>query len=149
MENQNLHQDEIQQSETNPGFRFQWIAGMVITVIIVAGLLLIMCFIVAKVDAKYRRCQKNCENIGSALLVYSAENNGSFPSKLEMLTPDYIKEIPTCPCSGSNRQYLESYRASDDLKGYTFYCMGRNHILAGTDRNYPQYNSLERLRAKP
>ncbi len=45
----------------------------------------------------YTRCQSNLKNIGAALELYSQDNKGLYPPRMEMLTPDYMKTIPRCP----------------------------------------------------
>lgn len=153
MSNHGAQEDEIQHGETTPGFNWRWIAGMVIAVVGVAAALLLMCFIGAKADAKYRQCQSNCKNIGSALLIYSVDNNGFYPPKLEMLTPEYLKTIPTC--SGYEAKielvkrkrptYCDTYEVSKDFSAYTFYCGSGDHSLIRVPDNYPQYNSMQGL----
>ncbi|MCD4785684.1 MAG: hypothetical protein K8T10_17825 [Candidatus Eremiobacteraeota bacterium] len=98
-----------------------------------------------KAAGNFTFCLSNCKNIGQTLKKYSGENNGKYPRRLTDLTPDYLRNIPSCPASGSNRGFIKSYMVSGDLKSFTFYCKGRHHKNVGVDSNYPQYNSRDDL----
>ena len=45
-------------------------------------------------------CKSNLKNIGTACAMYAADNKGQFPRSLWLLTPNYLKSIPTCPAAG-------------------------------------------------
>lgn len=110
----------------------------------------------------YNQCQSNLKNIGTAMEMYSDDNYGQYPKRLEQLTPDYIREIPRCAFSlkknsfasyyynkvwgFSTGEYLYSKTARGCL--YFFYCPGNNHRDWGSGENYPQYNSVTGLNPK-
>ncbi len=102
----------------------------------------------ARSSGQYTQCQSNCKNMGTALELYAKDHKGNFPEKLEMLVPDYLRAIPTCASSRTNKDYIFSYRCSPNHDAYTFYCAGHNHKWVGVGKNYPQYNSREGLIAK-
>ncbi len=110
----------------------------------------------------YTRCQSNIKNLGTALEMYSDDNEGKFPDRLQQLCPEYLREIPLCVrgiekdsfaaayyckvCGLSTGDYV--YLVSDDCRRFTMYCSGNNHRNVGVGENYPQYNSETGLVAK-
>ncbi len=137
---------------TDPGMN-RFLLG--IFILFVGGLayILVPNYFRAKSAGLYTGCQSNCKNIGAALKIYADDNKGSYPAKLQMLTPDYLRTIPTC--SGYETKielirrkrptYCDSYTVSDDFRAYTFYCGSMDHHLVGVPDNYPQYNSQNGL----
>ncbi len=89
----------------------------------------------------YCQYRTNCIDIGKALQLYADDNDDIYPRSLTSLTPGYLKDIPVCASIGINGAYIHSYRVSRDLKAYTFYCEGLNHVNCGIGENYPQYSS--------
>lgn len=100
----------------------------------------------------FTQCQSNCKNIGTALEMYSTDNNSFYPNRLADLTPSYLKVIPTCAAAAKDT-YSRSYRAYNDpekkIHRYTFYCEGENHSPVNVEANYPQYNSAAGFTARP
>lgn len=86
------------------------------------------------------RCESNLKNLGTALEMYSTDNNGRFPQRLAALTPLYLKAIPTCPDAGRDT-YSASYQVAASPDAYTLYCRGNNHAREGMAPNSPQYTS--------
>jgi hypothetical protein len=79
--------------------------------------------------------------------MYSTDNEGHYPLGLAMLTPRYLKTIPTCPSVGSVT-YLCVTASEPDL--YTVVCSGTNHAGAGISAaDYPQYTSVTGLIERP
>ena len=96
-------------------------------------------------------CKSNLKNIGTACEMYSTDFAGHYPptGKLFLLTPNYLKTIPTC-VAASKDTYSATYRGSlGSPDAYTFYCAGNNHENAGTPANFPQYNSVAGLISQP
>ena len=102
-----------------------------------------------KAAGNFTHCMTNCSKIGEALDAYAKDNDSCFPRKLTALTPKYLKTIPTCPETGKNKGYIDSYRVSWDLSEYTFYCRGENHRGVDVPINFPQYSSLFGIMPKP
>jgi hypothetical protein len=94
--------------------------------------------------ATFCQCQSNCKNIGTALEMYSTDNHGHFPSSISMLSPNYLKSIPTC-AAGKSDTYSSSYVVSRNPDAYTFFCSGNHHGRLGIPPNYPQYDSRNGL----
>lgn len=86
-------------------------------------------------------CESNLKNIGTALEMYDVDY-GSYPRSLAMLTPEYLRYIPTCPAAGADT-YSSSYSVS--ATGYTVTCAGAHHQAVGLPPNYPQYTSTQGL----
>ncbi len=69
-------------------------------VILIIGILVgiaVPVFLAARGNAEEKTCQANLRTIDSAIMQYSAANDGAFPADLAALVPSYIKETPTCP----------------------------------------------------
>ena len=98
---------------------------------------------------QFTQCQSNCKNMGTALEMFAEDNNEKFPMELALLTPDYLRVIPTCASSGTNQGYILSYRVSAGRKEYTFYCLCLNHDKVGVSADYPRMTSIKGLIAKP
>ncbi len=95
----------------------------------------------------FTRCQGNLKNIGTALEMYSTDFNCKYPYSLSLLTPEYLRAIPTC--SGAKRDTCsETYTCSPDKEAYSFYCRGKNHSEVGVDEDYPRYDSKNGLTCK-
>ncbi len=129
--------------ETNHSYNW-WI--MWVALIILAGLILVPNFMRARVQGSMTKCQSNCRNIGIALEMYAEKNDKNYPSSLVMLTPDYLRLIPTCNVSKTNRGYIDSYRVSEDFKAFTFYCPDENHRKYGVTKNLPRDDSRKGLK---
>ena len=146
---------QTQYDKTDPGVNW----------FIIIPLLMLMSYIIfgsyinyldAKASGYYTSCQSRMKNIATALEIYAENNNGKFPSKMEMLTPDYLSNIPTCEgykakfeiIRRRRLQYQDTYRVNDDFSIYTFYCASKDHHPVGVRDNYPQYSSIEGLSAK-
>jgi len=79
--------------------------------------------------------------------MYSTDFAGRYPTGSTLLTPNYLKTIPTCASVGSIT-YQFSMASNPDL--YTVVCSGTNHQGAGvTQGNYPQYTSVTGLIERP
>jgi hypothetical protein len=85
-------------------------------------------------------CIYNLKNIGTAAEMYSIDYSGRYPKKLSLLTPNYIRTIPTCPAARKDT-YSSSYRAATRPDACTFFCKGSHHAKSGYATDYPQYNS--------
>ena len=103
-------------------------------------------FLRARSVGRFSHCQENCQCIGGSLEEYAEKHDGKYPRTLTALTPDYLRTIPSCSSSGTNRGYIDSYRVSSDFKEFTFYCAGENHKDFGLQKDFPQYSSREGLR---
>lgn len=92
-------------------------------------------------------CKSNLKNLGTALEMYSTDNAGRYPSGFALLTPNYLKTIPTCPTVGS---VTYRYVSASEPDAYTIVCGGTNHGGAGIrETNYPQYTSVTGLIERP
>lgn len=106
-------------------------------------------------------CKSNLKNFGTAMEMYSTDWSGKYPTKLAMLTPNYLKTIPECPVTGTasyrlvtgpgvgyNKGELQSDGTRSDpfTDYYLVWCEGSDHYRAyDTPRNYPQYDGIRGL----
>ena len=90
-------------------------------------------------------CQSNLRYIGKACEMDATDNGGHYPPRLGLLTPNYLRTMPTCSSVGKDT-YSGSYlSASKPADAYTLFCEGNNHKLYNEPPNYPQYNSTQGL----
>ena len=111
-----------------------WAAGAVG----MAAAILVPNFVRARSHGQLTACSSNEKNIGTALEMYATDYSGQYPTGLNVLTPSYLKTIPTCPAASADT-YSQSYQVSQGPNNYTFFCSGHHHAQAGTSPNYPQY----------
>lgn len=148
------HPDTIY-DDTTPGFNWWWLIWVLLLIATLAYIL-VPNFKKAKAGGLYTECQSNCKNIDTALLLYANDNNRCYPPRMEMLTPDYLKTIPTCRgyeakielIRRKRPSYCDTYTVSDDFRAYSFYCGSNDHHIVGVSENFPQYNSESGLTAK-
>ena len=122
-----------------------------IVLAIIAGLaaILVPNFVRARSRGSGTACKSNLKNIGTALEMYSTDNKGRYPQSLGVVTPNYLKTIPTCPSIGSVTYLFESAQAGNHSY-YTVVCGGLNHEGMGIKApNYPQYTSVTGLIERP
>jgi len=93
-------------------------------------------------------CKSNLKNIGTALEMYSTDNQGRFPPTLSLLTPNYLKSVPTCPSIGIDT-YSGAFVSSAHPDTYTIICRGHNHRGVGLLPDFPQYSSPQGLIDRP
>lgn len=96
-------------------------------------------------------CKSNLKNMGTALEMYSTDWSGRYPTpgSLLLITPNYLKTVPTCPKAGIET-YTMTYRSHSAPDAYTIYCHGFNHVDASITRaNYPQYTAGQGLIERP
>lgn len=125
------------------GFHPSWASGVGV-ILLGLVLLLVTSNVPRPHGGQATACKSNLKNIGTALEMYSVDSAGRFPPKLSLLTPNYLKRIPTCPVANADT-YSTGFRSSSDPHAYTFVCSGHHHARVGYSPNYPQYNSWKGL----
>ncbi len=109
-------------------------------------------FAKAKSQGQLTACKSNLKNIGTALEMWSTDNNGNYPESMAPLAPDYLRYIPICPAAEADT-YSATYRLIKSEKhGYTYYevyCKGHHHERAGVEADYPRYNGESGLIERP
>lgn len=93
-------------------------------------------------------CKSNLKNIGTALEMYSTDYGGRYPDRMQRLTPNYLRVIPTCPLAGSDT-YSDSYSRSTEPDGYRYCCAGANHLGVDISADYPAYDAITGLQERP
>lgn len=116
---------------------------IVLFLVSVLAAILVPNFVKARARGVLTACKSNCKNIGTALEMYSSDNDGRYPTSLEKVVPGYLKTLPTCPSAGkvTYRNYLSA--SEPDL--YTFCCEGAHHRSSSTPPNYPQFTAVQGL----
>ncbi|MFP4499293.1 MAG: DUF3352 domain-containing protein [Vulcanimicrobiota bacterium] len=80
----------------------------------------------------------NLRNIATALEMWSVDNQGKYPAKLDVLTPKYLKSIPSPP-QGYTYYYIKKNEPATFMLGYT---KDGNNL----DMDMPVYESVTGLR---
>jgi hypothetical protein len=98
-------------------------------------------------------CKSNCMNVATALEMWASDHGGRYPPSVDLLTPGYLRTLPTCPAAGRDT-YSASYERSVQPDAFSFYCAGDNHRKAysgfsAPSRNFPKYNAMEGLLDHP
>lgn len=104
-------------------------------------------FIYKSVLGLFYSCEANLRNIFTACEMYNVDHNGIYPSKLEDLIPEYLKNLPKCP-SAEKMTYVYNLK---NAKDYTIYCSGENHKDIIGDNEGPRFNyenGLEKYKIK-
>jgi len=90
-------------------------------------------------------CQKNLRDLGTAIEMYSTDNQGQYPSSLKAICPQYLASIPTCP-SARVDSYSASYTSERRPDSYVVYCCGSFHP---SHVNHPAFTSVHGLVERP
>ena len=98
---------------------------------------------------KLAACTSNLKNLATALEMHAIDSGQSYPESLDLLVPNYLHELPSCPAARSDT-YSSNYRTGPDAPGnkekhrnyYHLECKGNNHGFTGTN---PSYNSIQGL----
>lgn len=83
-------------------------------------------------------CRANLKNTNTALQMYAEDFEGRFPTRLGLLTPNYLGRIPNCPAA---RRDTYSATYVTDGAAFSMFCQGHHHKEAGAPANYPGYSS--------
>ncbi len=118
---------------------------------VVLYLLITPGFIRAPEQGKLTACKSHQKNLASCLDLYSSDNGGRYPDRLDKLVPQYLKELPTCPSSHAG---YSDYQASAVPDVFSFSCVGNNHAKAyagfsTSSDNFPAYHSENGLQDHP
>lgn len=86
-----------------------------------------------KAIRKLDKCKENISYIDFGLETYY-EKHKSYPKELKELVPDYIEEIPSCPCEGRYE-----YKTEKENQVFLLECCENAHIEAGLSGRFPSY----------
>lgn len=73
-------------------------------VVLIIGILVAIAvpvFMSSRGNAEEKSCFANQRTVDSAVMQYSAANNGQYPTGLSDLVPTWIKETPACQANGA------------------------------------------------
>lgn len=90
-------------------------------------------------DARMDECKRNLKYIATNLEMYASDNVGRYPPDLQMLSPAYLKPVPTCPSAGFDT-YSPTYVSTANPDFFRVWCSGHYHSQVSADS--PYYNSL-------
>lgn len=117
-------------------------------VVIVVAVMLTLNFVHCRCQGHTTACKSNLKNIGTALEMYSTDNAGRYPPSLSLLTPSYIRTIPTCTVAKEDT-YSDLYESASHPDAYTVYCAGDYHVEACGGPDQPVYTSKDGLTERP
>lgn len=115
---------------------------IVIAIIAILAAILVPNFLRARAQGQLTACKSNLKNIGTALEMYSTDSYGRYPTTITMITPNYLKVIPTCASAGA---ITYSYVRTQVPDCYTTWCNGTFHTSITGKASYPQYDSIQGL----
>jgi len=123
-----------------------WLNAAVVIFIVAVGLMVLPNFfpIRSRHCGQLTACKSNLKNIGTAMEMYASDNEGRYPASLGMVTPDYLKTLPTCAAAGKIT-YGYVYTVKPDC--YTAWCQGSYHTPM-TNANMPEYDAVQGLYEK-
>lgn len=108
-------------------------------------------FVRARPGGSATSCKSNLKNLGTGLEMYSTDWEGTYPKNLAILTPEYLKTLPTCPSAGSVTYGYTTghtgYNTTGYIDYYLIWCDGANHTSIGLERNFPRYDAIRGLGA--
>jgi len=117
---------------------------IVIAIIAILAAILVPNFLRARAQGQLTACKSNLKNIGTAMEMYSSDSQGRYPTNLSLITPNYLKTIPTCASAGVATY---SYVRTTVPDAYTVSCSGSFHTPM-TGANYPKYDAVQGLYEK-
>lgn len=86
---------------------------IVIAIIAILAAILVPNFLRARAQSQLSACEANEKSLATALEMYSTDNNGNYPTGalltpgvLTLITPTYLRTLPTCPANGLNYAYI-------------------------------------------
>lgn len=116
---------------------------VVIAIVAILGAIVSRGPLRARAQGRLTACKSNLKNIGTALEMYASDNGGRYPTTSRLLTPNYLKTIPTCSSVGS-QTYVIATGSEPDL--YTVVCRACSFQY---EPGYPQYTSVTGLIERP
>lgn len=125
-----------------------WDLSMFLGSLLIVLAVVVPNFIRARTSGSPGACKSNLKNLGTAMEMYSTDNNGKYPTGSNaFLTPNYLKTIPECPAAGTDTYRLTSgpgitYNTQGYQDYYFIICEGANHLSVSVPPNYPQYNGV-------
>lgn len=125
---------------------------IIIAVIAVLSTIMIPNLVRGRDASKLSACKQNLRSMAGAMESYAADNGGRYPTDLRILpvaNGGYIRELPQCPCTGTDTPYISGYQVHADPNGYTIQCQGDNHVGTGIQTDFPQYSGAGGMRDKP
>jgi serine/threonine protein kinase len=114
---------------------------VVFAIIAVLAAILVPNFLRSHTGGSLTACKSNLKNIGTAMEMYSSDNDGRFPLSLRQLTPRYLHTLPTCASAG---EMSYSYMRREKPDNYTAYCSGSYH-KGVFPPGFPQYDGVQGL----
>jgi len=121
------------------------ISIMVILIALFAG----RNFTRARARAMFTACVQNIKTIATANQNFSTENAGHYAATIDLLTPKYVRSIPTCPSAGfATYASGTNYARATNPDNFTVMCGGGYHTSLGKSPNCPQFNCSTGLQAE-
>lgn len=114
----------------------------VIFIIALLAAVIVPCLTRAKPQSQLLACESNLRNQAVANIMYANEHGGHYASFPALLSPNYLKAMPTCPSAG---KYTYFYMVSKSPDSFTFSCHGSYHTLILGVSDYPQYDTATGL----
>jgi hypothetical protein len=98
----------------------------------------------ARSEGRLTACKATLKNLGIACEMWATDNKGSYPPSLSVLTPNYLKTIPTCPTARRDT-YSSGYVRGTEPDRYAVWCDSDGHADANQPARFPAFTSTDGL----
>lgn len=113
---------------------------IVIGIIAILAAILVPNFLRARAMGQLTACKSNLRNIATGIEMYAVDNGARYPGTLAVLTPNYLKTIPSCPTATVDT-YSASFTSGADPDIFNLFCEGSFHIQLSLPADHPVWNS--------
>jgi prepilin-type N-terminal cleavage/methylation domain-containing protein len=117
----------------------------VLFIITVLAAILVPNLMRARQRAQLTSCESNLKSQATANAMYANDNGGHYAAYPGLLSPNYLKLMPTCASAG---KYTYFYWVSSNQDSYTFFCHGTYHTSILGNESFPQYDSIDGLKER-
>jgi prepilin-type N-terminal cleavage/methylation domain-containing protein len=117
----------------------------VIFIITLLAAILVPNLMRAREQAQLASCESNLKTQATANTMYANDNGGHYASYPALLSPNYLKVMPTCASAG---KYTYWYLVSKNPDSFTFFCHGSYHSTILGTGDLPQYDTISGLKER-
>ena len=113
---------------------------IVIAIIAILAAVLVPNFIRARAQGQLTACKSNLRTIATAVEMYAVDNGARYPASTALLTPNYLRILPSCPAVVSDT-YSGGFTSGQDPDVVNLFCEGNFHLGVSVPADHPVWNS--------
>lgn len=114
---------------------------IVIAIIAILAAVLVPNFIRARAMGQLTSCKSNLRTIATAVEMYAVDNRARYPATTAILTPNYLKTLPSCPTAVADT-YSNGFTSSSlPVDNFNLFCEGSFHLGVSIPVDHPVWNS--------